>query len=321
MTTSAVKVEPGRGAALGAAAVAQAILGLEFLLGGLNKYLDTNFADGFKSFVSSSVGAQASVMFSPIVQSLILPNAALFAELARFTELAGGLVLVIATADLFRGGFDIRDHARTRLERVIALLGLVAAVGLGGLSMTIYILKGGAFPRVDPRLALGPPVPVELVNVLLAGAVAWLQAGRLLALRTNRIAGPGRALSTSMLGLFVIILILIDVAACGGTAAAEPPPGAIQVSMTEYAFKPSNLELKSGTATFYLVNSGGQQHDMVIADANGKVVARSELIQAGNTSNFAVSNLPPGAYGIYCGVPGHKESGMVGKLTVEGPTG
>lgn len=104
MTTSAVKVEPGRGAALGAAAVAQAILGLEFLLGGLNKYLDTNFADGFKSFVSSSVGAQASVIFSPIVQSLILPNAALFAELARFTELAGGLVLVIATTDLFRGG-------------------------------------------------------------------------------------------------------------------------------------------------------------------------------------------------------------------------
>ena len=320
MATSAVKTDVGRGAALGAAAAAQAIVGLEFLLGGLNKYLDTNFVDGFKSFVSSSAGAHTGVI-SPIVPTLILPNAAVFAELARFTELASGLVLVIATADLLRGGFDVRDHARTRLERVVALLGFGAAVALGGLSLTIYLLKGGAFPGVDPRLALAPPVPVELVNVLLASAVAWLQAGRLLALRTNRIAGTGRGLSTSMLGPFVIVLILIGVAACGGTAAAGPPPGAVQMSMTEYAFKPSNLELKSGTATLYLVNSGGQQHDMVIADANGKVVARSELVQPGNTSNFGVSNLPPGTYGMYCDVPGHKESGMVGKLTVDGATG
>ena len=91
--------------------------------------------------------------------------------------------------------------------------------------------------------------------------------------------------------------------------------------MTEYAFKPSNVELKSGTATFYLVNSGGQQHDMLIADASGKVVARSELAYPGNTTNLVVSNLPPGTYGIYCDVPGHKESGMIGKLTVGGAAG
>jgi uncharacterized cupredoxin-like copper-binding protein len=305
---------------LGAAAIAQAILGLEFLLGGLNKYLDSNFADGFRSFVSSSVGAQSSVI-SPLVRNLILPNSPLFAELARFTELAAGLVLVIATADLLRGGFGERGDARTRLERVIAVSGLVAAVALGGLSMTIYMLKGGAFPGVNPRLALAPPVPVELVNVLLAGAVAWLQTGRLLALRTDRIGRPGRLLPTSLIGLILTIVLLVGVAACGGSAAAEPPSGAIQVTMTEYKFTPSNLELKSGTATFYLVNSGSQQHDMVIADANGNVVARSELVYAGNTSNFTIGNLAPGTYGIYCDVPGHKESGMVGKLTVSSATG
>ena len=320
MAISAVRFDVGRGAALGAAAAIQAILGLEFLLGGLNKYLDANFPAGFKSFVSSSAGAQTGVI-SPIVRTVILPNAAVFAELARFTELACGLALVIATANLFRGGFDIRDHARTRFERVVALLGFVAAVALGGLSLTIYLLKGGAFPGVNPRLALAPPVPVELINVLLASAVAWLQAGRLLALRTSGSAGPSRRLSKSVLGLFVIVVLLLGVAACAGTAAVGPPPGATQVSMTDYAFKPSNLELKSGTATFYLVNSGGQPHDMVITDANGKGVARSELVQPGNTSNFAVTNLPSGTYGIYCAVPGHKESGMLGKLTVVGATG
>jgi uncharacterized cupredoxin-like copper-binding protein len=322
VATTTVKAETGRGAALGAAAVAQAILGLEFLLGGLNKYLDATFASGFKSFVSSSAGAQAGVL-SPIVRTLILPNAAVFGELARFTELAAGVVLVIATADLLRRGLDVRNRARVMLERVAAWFGLGAGVALGGLSLTIYLLKGGGLPGVDPQLALAPPLPVELVNVVLAGAVVWLQTGRLLALRTDRRAGLGRRLSSGALGLFVIVSVLF-VVACGGssgTAAAGPPSGAIPVTMTEYAFKPSRLDVKSGSADFYLMNSGGQQHDMVIADVGGKIVARSELVSPGNTETFTVNNLAPGTYSIFCDVPGHKESGMVGKLTVEAATG
>jgi uncharacterized cupredoxin-like copper-binding protein len=313
VATSAVKVDVGRGPVLGAAAIAQAILGLEFLLGGLNKYLDTNFADGFKSFVSGAAGMQGGVL-SRIVQTLILPNAALFAELARFTELACGALLLIATAGV---GLD----TRTRPGWVIALAGLVAAVSLGALSLVIYALKGGVVPGVDPRLALAPPVQVEVVNVLLAGAVAWLQAGRLLAARAAGIAWGRRSHPTALVGLYVIVATLLGVAACGGTASAGPPPGAVTVTMTEYAFTPRNLEVKSGNATFYLVNSGGQQHDMVIADAKGKVMARSELVSAGDTTNFVISNLAPGSYGIYCDVPGHKESGMVGTLKVDGAGG
>ena len=322
MATNTVKAEGGRGAALGAAAVAQAILGLEFLLGGLNKYLDASFAGGFKSFVSSSAGAQGGVL-SPIVRILILPNAAVFGELARFTELACGAILVMATADLLRGGFDVGDRARATQERVVAWFGLVAGAALGGLSLTIYLLKGGGLPGVDPQLALAPPVPVELVNVVLAGAVVWLQTGRLLSLRTDRGAGLGRRLSSGALGLFVIVAVLIGVS-CGGSSgagAAGPPSGAIQVTMSEYAFKPSSLDVKSGRADFYLVNNGGQQHDMVIADAGGKIVARSEMVSPGNSQTFTVTNLQPGTYSTFCDVPGHKESGMVGKLTVDATTG
>ncbi len=313
MATNAVRGDVGRGPAVGAAAIAQAILGLEFLLGGLNKYLDTNFAGGFKSFVASSVEAQNSVL-SPIVQALILPNAALFAELARLTELAGGIVLLIATA-------GVRVDSRTRVGWVVALTGLVAAVSLGGLSLMIYVLKGGLFPGVDTRLALAPPMQVEVVNVLLAASVAWLQAGRLLAARTNGMAWASRLHPKTLVGLMVIVATLLGVAACGETATAGPPPGAITVTMTEYKFTPSNLELTSGNATFYLVNSGGQQHDMVIADATGKVMARSELVSAGDTRNFVVTKLPAGTYGIYCDVPGHKDSGMLGTLKVDGAGG
>src|SRR6266849_6443953 len=246
---NAVRGDVGRGPAVGAAAIAQAILGLEFLLGGLNKYLDTNFAGGFKSFVASSVEAQNSVL-SPIVQALILPNAALFAELARFTELAGGIVLLIATA-------GVRVDSRTRVGWVVALTGLVAAVSLGGL-----------FPGVDTRLALAPPMQVEVVNVLLAASVAWLQAGRLLAARTNGMAWASRLHPKTLVGLMVIVATLLGVAACGETATAGPPPGAITVTMTEYKFTPSNLELTSGNATFYLT---------VQPISRGRRVARSTI--------------------------------------------
>src|SRR5690348_202857 len=78
--TSSARVTIGADAGVGAVAIVQAILGLEFLLGGLNKYLATNFAAAFKSFVVSSASAQGHLL-SPIVRTVIVPNAALFAEL------------------------------------------------------------------------------------------------------------------------------------------------------------------------------------------------------------------------------------------------
>ncbi len=60
---------------------------------------------------------------------------------------------------------------------------------------------------------------------------------------------------------------------------------------------------------------------MVIADATGKVMARSELVSAGDTRNFVVTKLSAGTYGIYCDVPGHKDSGMLGTLKVDGAGG
>lgn len=143
VATSPVRVEAGGVAALGAAAIGQAILGLEFLLAGFNKYFDTNFVDGFKSFLASSVGAQTSVI-SPIVQSLILPNAALFAELAKFTELASGLVLLIATA-------GVRLDSHTTLRRVIALADSACARECPGSSDIRTKSAWGAQPSQSDR--------------------------------------------------------------------------------------------------------------------------------------------------------------------------
>ena len=93
------------------------------------------------------------------------------------------------------------------------------------------------------------------------------------------------------------------------------PAGTTKVTLTEFKFDPSSIDVKAGKVTFFLVNAGSQGHDMVISDSSGKVLAKSDLVQGGNSTDFTVSDLPAATYTIYCDVPGHRASGMQGTLT------
>jgi len=107
-------------------------------------------------------------------------------------------------------------------------------------------------------------------------------------------------------------------AACGGTGSAQPA-GSIKVTMTEYHFEPATINATSGKVVFFLVNAGSASHDMVIKDkSTGARVpgAASELVSAGDTFVFTVSNLPAGSYTFFCDQPGHEAAGMSGALTV-----
>jgi uncharacterized cupredoxin-like copper-binding protein len=106
--------------------------------------------------------------------------------------------------------------------------------------------------------------------------------------------------------------------ACGGSSGgsgAAAPAGATKVTLSEYKFSPSSIDVKAGKVTFLLDNSGTIGHDMVVSDAGGKVLGKSDLVQSGNTTEFTVSNLPAGTYTFYCDVPGHRANGMQGTLT------
>ena len=56
-------------------------------------------------------------------------------------------------------------------------------------------------------------------------------------------------------------------------------------------------------------------HDVAIEDSSGKTVGQTELVTEGSTS--AAVNLKPGTYHFFCTVPGHREAGMEGTLTVK----
>jgi plastocyanin len=104
-------------------------------------------------------------------------------------------------------------------------------------------------------------------------------------------------------------------AACGGGGGSSQPAGSTKVTMSEYKFVPSTISVPSGKVVLYLVNTGSASHDMVIRDSSGSTVGRSDLVSAGDSFVFTVSNLAAGTYSFICDQPGHEASGMKGTLT------
>ena len=119
-------------------------------------------------------------------------------------------------------------------------------------------------------------------------------------------------LPAAVLALTAVVLL----ASCGGSP--SQPSGSIKVTMTEFKFDPSTVSAPSGKVVFFLVNSGSASHDLIIRDSSGNRVsgAASELVSAGDSFVFTVSNIAAGTYTFFCDQPGHEASGMKGTLTV-----
>jgi len=107
----------------------------------------------------------------------------------------------------------------------------------------------------------------------------------------------------------LVALVLLMLPACGGSSVAQPA-GSIKVTMTEYHFDPTDLSAPSGKVVFYLVNAGSVAHDLVITKDDGSVVARSELVSAGDQMVFTVDSIAAGKYKTLCDQPGHADSGI-----------
>ena len=81
----------------------------------------------------------------------------------------------------------------------------------------------------------------------------------------------------------------------------------------DLAFDQTELTAAAGEVTIELMNESGIPHNVEV-EGNG-VEEVSETISEGSTS--LTLTLEPGEYEFYCAVPGHREGGMEGTLTVE----
>ncbi len=83
----------------------------------------------------------------------------------------------------------------------------------------------------------------------------------------------------------------------------------------DLAYTTTEASAKAGEVTIDFDNPQTLTHDVAIEDANGKEVGATELITDSSTSTTV--ELKPGAYTFFCSVPGHREGGMEGTLTVK----
>jgi plastocyanin len=88
----------------------------------------------------------------------------------------------------------------------------------------------------------------------------------------------------------------------------------VEASETALAFDTTMLAAKAGKVTIDFKNPSAIPHNVVI-EQEGKELAGFEPIAEGEESETA--ELKPGTYTFYCSVPGHREAGMEGTLTVK----
>jgi plastocyanin len=156
--------------------------------------------------------------------------------------------------------------------------------------------------------------------------------------------------------LFALLLAALALAACGGgddTNSTSPAAGAVEEVETgaeeageeaeekaeeakeeaeggtagsaavdfeadpsgNLAFTTDSATAEAGEVTVDFTNSSSVPHDVAIEDSGGETIAQTETLAEGSDSTTA--NLKPGTYTFYCSVPGHRQAGMEGTLTVK----
>lgn len=81
------------------------------------------------------------------------------------------------------------------------------------------------------------------------------------------------------------------------------------------AYTTTSATAKAGKVTIDFDNPQSLTHDVAIESADGEEVGATDLIA--DASDSTTVELEPGTYTFYCSVPGHREAGMEGTLTVK----
>lgn len=198
---------------------------------------------------------------------------------------------------------ELRERFFTPFVLPVSIIGLVLLVGLSlsrvllavselGASMVAFLVAGyvmamafliEARKRIPAR-TLGVSLAVGLIGVLAAGAVASAAGMRSL---EEEHGGEGGGE--------------------GGETTNEPVFVAI-----DNDFESAPTELPVGDVELTLENTGTIEHNVVFEELNNEKV----LEAPGGDTDDATVTLEEGEITYYCDVPGHREGGMEGTLTV-----
>jgi plastocyanin len=118
----------------------------------------------------------------------------------------------------------------------------------------------------------------------------------------------------------IAVVTTAFVAACGGGGGGgssyKQPKGRAQTTLDikggNFFFDPKDSDAPAGVDAIKLESEGGQ-HTLVFD--GGKVPGFKLQAGSGQSDELKV-DLKPGKYTIFCDLPGHREAGMEGTITV-----
>ncbi|MFN8487238.1 MAG: cupredoxin domain-containing protein [Caldilineaceae bacterium] len=233
------------------------------------------------------------------------------------------LLYMAAGADLLvlvAMGVTLRDRLPLGLALFVALGlallnfrgGWLGVIGLGLLftDTTVWTLSAAVMNVLHGEELLRIFLPAALAAISSAGAIAAVGG---LVRRRQPLAGSTAAQFVGLGALFFFVLV-VGAGVVRTEAQTEIQP-AVQTTKLELrtenmAFSTTELTAKAGQITLVVDNRDLWWHTLTI-DALG--VNLNVPSSAKQTITFTAK---PGVYVYYCAIPGHKMSGMEGKLIV-----
>jgi plastocyanin len=128
----------------------------------------------------------------------------------------------------------------------------------------------------------------------------------------RQIRKPARAL-----GAALALLALAAPLSAPALAKSSSKPHVVALSANPSGllkYNTNKVTVPHGKVTIQFTNHSPLQHDVVLVNSKGTVLGKTPVF-TGGTKSFTVT-LAKGKYTYYCSVPGHRQAGMQGTLTV-----
>jgi plastocyanin len=235
---------------------------------------------------------------------------------------------------------SISGGASVRLALVHALAVQIAPVLAAEKSKVPFYIAGGLLVLWALTLSLGlglrkPDFPGSLTGQRIVGAITAVlviaaastavitSGGSETASAAAQSTTPASANEVPASATSAVSATTVTPAptATTGTPAPASSPAASATTKLKLAANPAGqlaydtkqLSAKAGTVTIEMTNMSPIEHDVAISEGS-KIVGQTPVFAGGSKS--VTVKLKPGTYTFFCTVPGHRQAGMEGTLTV-----
>jgi uncharacterized cupredoxin-like copper-binding protein len=151
-------------------------------------------------------------------------------------------------------------------------------------------------------------VPGVSVLALAAGLIALAGCGSSSSTTSSSAATPTSSVPAATTSSSATSSTPAPATGGGALSLAANPEGQLK-------FDTTSLTAKAGKVSLAITNVSSLEHNVTVASSSGQVIGATPTFSGG--SKTVSLTLKPGTYKFYCSVPGHRQAGMEGTLTVQ----